>query len=66
MAAMKPQLGEKIDECDVCDVPIAKVEKPFLADFKDKVYSFCSERCFEEFTKDPMKYTSFEDDDIVE
>ena len=63
MTAMKPQLGETIDECNVCGVPIASVEKPFIADFKDKVYSFCSERCFQEFTKDPMKYTPFEEEE---
>lgn len=66
MTAMKPQLGEKIDECDVCDVPIESVEKPFVADFKDKVYSFCSERCFREFTEDPLKYTSFGDEEVDE
>lgn len=64
--SLKRHLGELVNVCDACLIPLQHIEKPILVDFKDKVYSFCSSACAEEFYADPIAYTTVETEEDVE
>ncbi|MBI2473424.1 YHS domain-containing protein [Candidatus Uhrbacteria bacterium] len=66
MNVIEHEVGELIDECDVCGLPIENLDEVITQDYGGKLLSFCSQSCFDLYLEDPARYAEFEDDQEVE
>jgi len=66
MTSEPSQLGEQIDQCDVCEVPMEEIAEPMTTELGKKLLSFCTEKCYKQYLEDPAAYAEFEDDTVVE
>ncbi len=61
--AIEKQLNEKIDVCEVCNMPLPDLAKAVVHEFMGEMYTFCSKAHLEEYLKDPEKFADLENDE---
>ena len=66
MNATEKQLGELIDRCSACRIPIKGLTGAATHDYLLKQLSFCSEKCLKMYIDDPAKFSEFVDDEELE
>ncbi|HAU65802.1 MAG: hypothetical protein UT30_C0010G0022 [Candidatus Uhrbacteria bacterium GW2011_GWF2_39_13] len=66
MNSIEHEVGEFINECDVCGLPIKKLEEAMTKEYGGKLLSFCSQPCYNLYLEDPARYAEFEDDQEME
>ena len=48
------------DVCAVCQIPVEDVPGVVTEQVMDEIWRFCSDKCRQQFLKEPDKYTEFE------
>lgn len=62
MSKREKQFARPPDQCAACEVKIGPHHKTATREYLSEVYLFCSEKCAEEFLKDPESFDSTSDE----
>ena len=59
-------LGDHVDTCDVCQIPIDDIASAVTHESMGKILTFCSEGCLKQYIEDPGMYAEYDDDVSLE